>query len=335
MQSATTLKNWNAHYPLLIGNEHTGNRPWKGSVSEFYIASRAASAQEVNEIFARGNPILPLSKSMVAYYKKRDSSGYYDEIGNSPRLLPRKNGSGRRGPDELTWFESSQATKYITTVLARSAQFTLGARIASEASNQNGPARIISLSNNPNVRNFTLGQAGQDLVFRLRTPLTGQNGALPSLSVPYVFATQNPRHVIVTYDGRRLLVYIDGARSHHSLELTPGLLIYNFVFGSSLPRSHVANLLYYVIIFAPLGIMLLLALKMVKLHSDFRIIALAGLGVFVVSLMLEKLLIFVSGRQLEVENIVLGMLVSYVSYLVSYLFSIKGVMLTRLAGTLS
>lgn len=52
----------------------------------------------------------------------------------------------------------------------------LEARIRAASSRQYGPTRIITFSAGPGERNATLGQSGNDLVLRLRTPLSGPNG---------------------------------------------------------------------------------------------------------------------------------------------------------------
>ena len=48
---------------------------------------------------------------------------------------------------------------------------------------QSGPARIITYSLNPYLRNFTLAQSEEKLIMRLRTTETDLNGTLPHLEV--------------------------------------------------------------------------------------------------------------------------------------------------------
>ncbi|MGH2415249.1 MAG: VanZ family protein, partial [Microcystaceae cyanobacterium] len=48
-QHTTNLSNWSLNYPLLIGNEQTGDRPWQGYVSDVSIADRAISKNEVSQ----------------------------------------------------------------------------------------------------------------------------------------------------------------------------------------------------------------------------------------------------------------------------------------------
>ncbi|MFO7535247.1 MAG: LamG domain-containing protein, partial [Kiritimatiellia bacterium] len=74
---------------------------------------------------------------------------------------------------------------------------------------QGGPARIVSLSNDPANRNFTLGQEGNRLIMRLRTPRTGVNGASPEAPLFSLDSTQAV-HVLVTYRDGRLTCYRDG-----------------------------------------------------------------------------------------------------------------------------
>lgn len=53
----------------------------------------------------------------------------------------------------------------------------LSGRVRSTSSRQSGPTRIITFSQGPGSRNATLGQSGDDLILRLRMPLSGPNGA--------------------------------------------------------------------------------------------------------------------------------------------------------------
>jgi hypothetical protein len=76
---------------------------------------------------------------------------------------------------------------------------------------QEGPARIVTFSTDPSIRNFTLGQQQSKLILRLRTPQTGPNGTPPELEVCSVEA--NRAHpVVVTCSGGHVLCYLNGAK---------------------------------------------------------------------------------------------------------------------------
>ncbi|HVJ69532.1 MAG TPA: DUF1553 domain-containing protein [Caulifigura sp.] len=76
-----------------------------------------------------------------------------------------------------------------------------------------GPARIVSLSQNPSLRNFTLGQDKGQLEFRIRTTSTDDNG-LPALKTPESSLVLERTHVVVTRssDGT-LTIYLNGQPS--------------------------------------------------------------------------------------------------------------------------
>jgi outer membrane protein assembly factor BamB len=74
---------------------------------------------------------------------------------------------------------------------------------------QNGPTRIISFSQDAYKRNFTIGQERSDLVLRLRTTRTGENGMKPEMKLCKLTAAKT-HHVIVTYSPGKLSCYLDG-----------------------------------------------------------------------------------------------------------------------------
>ena len=82
--------------------------------------------------------------------------------------------------------------------------------------NQFGPARILSYSIDPKLRNFTIGQSSDQLVIRLRTTETSLNGTNPHLIVDNVFDDRSPQHIVVTYDFSEQRVYINGEQRARS-----------------------------------------------------------------------------------------------------------------------
>jgi len=75
---------------------------------------------------------------------------------------------------------------------------------------QQGPARIISYSIDPYLRNFTLGQSGKDLILRLRTMYSDLNGLDQQLELKNIFTPGKLHHVAATYDFNRRCVFVDG-----------------------------------------------------------------------------------------------------------------------------
>jgi len=88
-------------------------------------------------------------------------------------------------------------------------QITIEAWVAPANTMQYGPARIVTLSQDPSNRNFTLGQTGDSLEVRLRTPNTSLNGT-PALATPSASLSSEIQHVVCTYDGSIKRLYVDG-----------------------------------------------------------------------------------------------------------------------------
>jgi hypothetical protein len=100
---------------------------------------------------------------------------------------------------------------------------------------QDGPARIVSLSDTATNRNLTLGQGlwgsrpSSVFDFRLRTTATDDNGQ-PSLDTDTGTAQARLQHVVVTFNNGQRRVFIDGAEVKAD---TPGGTLANW--DTSLP----------------------------------------------------------------------------------------------------
>ena len=106
-------------------------------------------------------------------------------------------------------FRALDADKRLLDACRGGNELTVEAVLSTDVLEQGGPARIVSFSDGTRSRNFTLGQQGQKLVFRLRTPRTGPNGDRPAVE----FGMLQPgatRHILVTYRPGTLACYVDG-----------------------------------------------------------------------------------------------------------------------------
>ena len=93
----------------------------------------------------------------------------------------------------------------------QSHQLAIEALIAPASGSQSGPARIVSFSTDGYHRNFTIAQEGDELIFRLRTPRTGENGMTPQTTLCRV-AAGKAVHLLASYSPGRLCCYLDGKR---------------------------------------------------------------------------------------------------------------------------
>jgi hypothetical protein len=180
------FSNWNPAFHLAVGNELTGERPWEGTVSRFAVYPIAMTEPQISGI-AQTSELPPGGLLPPADFAQNPGRSL---------LSPQ---------DEVTW----------DNTLVRRSQLTLLVWMRTSNLEQVGPARIVTYSQDPARRNFTLGQIRNTLTFRLRTPASGENGTSPALYTGPVLTLDRPTFVAVVYDGRILSLYVDGKRVSH------------------------------------------------------------------------------------------------------------------------
>jgi VanZ family protein len=170
------LEGWDPGYPLLLGNEATGDRPWRGTI-EFLALEPARLSPTVARHGAGAANLLPAN--IVA-----------------------DGGPAQRLPADLA--------RSLATDAQQQNALTVVARIVPATTDQRGPARIVSFSADTQHRNFDLGQEGRRLVFRVRTPVSGENGSRQQFETTPMLRAGKPATIVATYDGRVARVYVDG-----------------------------------------------------------------------------------------------------------------------------
>ena len=185
------LSNWEDGFRLALGNELTSDRPWRGELHSVALYARVLDSDEVAESTRAGRAKLPTGP--LALYDFREGAGQVvrdTSDAEGPLDLQIKDvsavqwlgGGGLRITGSTLLASSEPATKLIEAV-KRSQAFTVEAWIKPANVTQTGPARIVTLSEDPSNRNFTLGQKAGAYEVRFRTTVTSPNGE-PALSSP-------------------------------------------------------------------------------------------------------------------------------------------------------
>ena len=103
------------------------------------------------------------------------------------------------------------ANDYLLKACQQANELSIEARVRPADEGQEGPARIISFSQDSQIRNFSLCQEGDQFLLRLRTTGTGPNGSKPEVTLGPLQADRWS-HIVVTYRSGELACYIDGKR---------------------------------------------------------------------------------------------------------------------------
>jgi hypothetical protein len=118
-------------------------------------------------------------------------------------------GGGLQIDGPVTIATENSATRVIEAC-RKSNAITVEAWVKPATVDQQGPARILGMSFNPYLRNFTLGQEKGSFDFRLRTTATDENGT-PSLVTDAGVVTTKLTHVVyVRNSGGLARFVIDG-----------------------------------------------------------------------------------------------------------------------------
>lgn len=333
-QRTTHLLSWDPTFSLLLGNETTRDRPWKGYISDLSIANRAISKTEVEQLFSGLRILSHIEKPLIASFHLTGNGAYPDRThhisaltwrGKHPSTL--QDSSQGVFLDRDRWLETISPAKVLIHKIRETSQFTLDTTVATSDITQTGPARIISLSKGSHERNFTLGQDASTLIFRLRTRLTGNNGTRPELRIPEIFTDTNPHRIVVTYDRQVIQFYVDRAQQAYSFEIGPGMIIARSLlmrFGEwnanlKTTNTQIYIFLYYGLICIPIG--LFLALMSFRIEQKYIFYTLL-IGVAMLSPTILSVVATSLGGGLRLDRQFYGIAMIFTSALVARVWAI-------------
>ena len=206
---------WDPTYRMAFGNELTRDRPWAGVVHDVVVFSRAVTETEATALL-EGEVPGRLRAASISDYPLRDAAGLSDRRGRLPALAFVGGGSAERfreagiALDESSWIATARPVDYLTEAVNDSRQFAVALTVTPARLEQQGPARILTISKDPFHRNLTVGQSGTGLVVRWRSFLTGGNGSSPEMLFPAVFSSQTPQRLVISCGGARIGLYRTG-----------------------------------------------------------------------------------------------------------------------------
>jgi hypothetical protein len=183
---STSLANWRIDYPILLGNETTGDRPWQGRVSRLAVYPVALTKHQLSAISVDEFPSTPDAVFAVEAPIQLDGTAVVVSEATSRAALER---------------------------LMRQNAFSVLAYFTPANVEQSGPARIVTSSLDTEHRNFDVGQEGRKVVFRVRNAVSGRNGNKRPAHSKDVLTPNTPVLVCATFDGRVGRIFVDGVLS--------------------------------------------------------------------------------------------------------------------------
>ena len=231
------LSNWDEDFYLAIGNEITGDRPWNGYLNSLYISDRSLERSQLatalnnpDRFFSRSDDVIVgLNTSDYPLQNNEHLDLYWYDLSTSDPISSDgiAEGSGIL-LNKQHWLKTARSVSFINRRLKDSSEFSLFLDLATNDLTLSGPARIITLSDNIYVQNLLIGQAGQDLIFRLRTPITGNDPTQPEFILPNFFNDCSDRQILITFAERRLTFYINRVEEYFFV-FNPSVSFYSYL----------------------------------------------------------------------------------------------------------
>lgn len=306
LQKKTELSNWDTNCFFLLGGDRSGRHLWKGKILSLQIWDHSFSERVARSLTAGGG-LEKENPDLLASYDFSTGLPFQDERHLLPDLLLEPRAAAVRGAGSLDlngkiWLMSKAPVSALVRRLKSTNQFAL--RILCEPARVKGVGGyIVSLGEEEQVLNLRLRQEGDALVIWLRTPLSMGPGNL-AWTVPHVFAANQMRDILVSYDGSFGYLYLDGVRISPAYRLSPGVgLVQSFV-GVGTPDLAGDLIVYDALVFVPLGLLLGMAARKIRKRKVAGWLLLAS-GIAFPALVLEALLVRESGRAFSVHQMAL------------------------------
>jgi len=309
-QRETRLSNWDANNLLFVGNDASGQNPWKGHVYLLQLWDRALPDNEM-EALSSGQVADPANEGLLGSYSFINSSPAYEDVSHSLPTLewypknPQKQemDAGKLELDGKSWLTSNLPVEKFNRAVTKSSQFTIHVICeAAEIKNANG--RIVSISQPDDNVNMHLRQEGRSLVLWFRNPLS-ETHAILAWYIPAAFESNKTIDIVASYNGADAFMYLNGKRVPRAYRLTPGTSIMHTFSSVQTVALTGYSVVYETLIFLPAGVLIGLAARKwtAPAHPYCWMIT---LGIVLPSVLLEILLAAVGGGKIWYRDILLS-----------------------------
>jgi VanZ family protein len=304
LQMQTRLSNWDPQCVLFVGNDASGQSPWKGQIQLLQIWNRALSEKEIRGMNERG-AVEGTSSGLLGSYDFTSAPPYADQTDDLPSLAwsseqPQFTNANAAELDARSWLSTKLPVEKLSREIKKSNQFTIRIVCAPEET-QGAGGTIVSLSQSAYDVSFQLRQQGANLQLWFREPLADWHSAL-AWTVRGVFQSGGVRDIVAVYDGSDAFLHLNGRRLPESYPLSPGAsLIHKFLFiRTGTLEAYVV--VYETLIFFAAGLLIGVAARN-KATSRWKL----ALAWVLPALLLEILLAAASGREILASNIALSL----------------------------
>jgi len=308
LQKQNRLTHWTPDSFLAIGGSASLRPPpaWKGRIMELDIWNHGVPDELARKITSEPLISRSLAAPMVAYRFSgaapfQDSRDFLPSLAwaSQTRTSPSSDGATLDGS---SWLISSGPVPTLINSVESTGQFALHVVCEPAESNVNvEDARIVSLSSPSGTVNMELRQTGSSLIFWFQNPFSKRRTRM-SLIVPQVFSPNQVRNLLLSFDGYKLSLFVDGRNFGYPYELGPAVALARYVRRVKAVELKGYSYIFYAIIFFSVGCLLGFAWRKSNVSWRVRLCFLAC-GYLVPAIVLEWVLADAAGRSFFLQNV--------------------------------
>ncbi|HTS12510.1 MAG TPA: VanZ family protein [Candidatus Limnocylindrales bacterium] len=313
-QAEASIRDWDEHCYLVIGNDATGHHSWPGSVSRLQIWNRAIPNGSAEDVTLGRDPGNRIPLPLVDFHPsadplRQDAGGLSIHLSRFPSQTPTFAGA-LGASDDQSWLATTAPVSDLIHSLREANRFSIHAVVVPETSDSSG--RIFSLSEPSGLSDLYLRQEGRGLVFWFRNGVSVKRAIL-AWTIPDVVSPHRPTDILFAFDGSVLRLWIDG-KGYPEYRLSPGTAFAQWIRYVKVAELDGYQDIYYAALFVPVGVLLGIAMRKPSSRGTAGI-ALLIFGGIVAPLVLEMILVRVSRRPFSAGELVQSALLVIAGFL--------------------
>ena len=310
LQMQSRLSNWKPDAILIVGNDASGRNPWHGQIQ---------SVQIWNRVIDDGpNAASNVPDPPIINYDFASLSSPTSQSHTAPALFwiptpPEEVDAPGLDLDGKSWLSTKTSVEDLAESLSRTSQFTIRL-VCTPMDFADAWGRILYISDSNGVADVMIRQENTSLGFGFRTSLNSSRAQL-IWSVPGVFNDRRQRDIVYRYDGSNLSLTVDGQKQRIAFKLGPGAALGRIIRRVKPSELEGYNIIFYAIVFFTAGAFLGFSVFFRRIRFGVAALVLSLFALCLAALILECILVQVSGRVFSPGNVALSAALGIAGYL--------------------
>jgi hypothetical protein len=310
LQMQTRLSNWHPDALLVVGNDVPGEHStaWRGRLFRLQIWNEPVPRDLARQL-ATGDANAGSQTGLLADYDFAKPSQLADQRNFLPALVWTNGPPIQADPpyldlDGRSWLISEKPVSNLIESIRATNRFAI--RVVCEPVETKGSAgRIVGIWKRSGPFELRIRQQEDELIIFLLNPLSAIRSDLV-WHFPRVFEPHRVLDILFSYDGSSATVYLNGRPGNRNFRFGPGAVMVRPFRYVRTGELNAYNDIYYFLVFFPGGILLGLAAK--TFGGRTRMASAVFLCAFLLLpvLLLEFVLVSVSGRQISFAYLALS-----------------------------